>query len=157
MLPFLKVLAQCRYPSTELGVISHLYLLSVPPPETYQDKQAVSITSQFNLYIDYETNLRTNIAGQDYQSLSNFRIRWLRGAVDPRYLPNPTNADPTFEFMIINDDILEPTEYFEIDLIPNPGGNGNAFFYPSAVGRVTIIDDDSCKFSELIAHYYCMI
>ena len=69
----------------------------------------------------------------------------MRDQVHPRYIPNASNSDPAFEFSIINDDIPENIEYFEIDLIPNPGGNGNSFFYPSAVGRVTIIDDDVCK------------
>lgn len=78
--------------------------------------------------------------------LSNFRVRWRANEVDPRFITQPSNNDRVFQFMIMNDDIQESTEYFEIDLIPNPGGNGNAFFYPSAVGRVTIIDDDSRKF-----------
>ena len=80
--------------------------------------------------------------------LSNFRIRWRADQVDPRYVPNPTDPDPTFEVTIINDNVPEPPgrEYFEIDLILNPGGNGNGFFYPRAVGRVTIIDDDIRKF-----------
>ena len=80
--------------------------------------------------------------------LSNFRIRWLADQVDPRYIPTPSRQDPAFEFTIIDDDYPEPPgrEYFEIELILNPGGNGNGFFYPRAVGRVTIIDDDIRKY-----------
>ena len=77
--------------------------------------------------------------------LSNFRIRWRADQVDPRYILNPTNSDPVYQINITDDDIPENLEYFEIDLIPNPGGNGNSFFYPNAVGRVTIIDDDTRK------------
>ena len=85
----------------------------------------------------------------DYNSLENFRIRWQPDQVDPRYIPNPTNNDPVFEIMILDDNIPEPPgrEYFEIDLTLNPTGNNrNGFFYPRAVGRVTIIDDDTRKF-----------
>ena len=91
-----------------------------------------------------KTNLCTDIAFQDYMPLSNFRIRWQVNEVDPKYITSPSDRDRTFEFMIIDNDIPEQTEYFEIDLIPDPGGGrGNGFIFPSAVGRVTIIDDDS--------------
>ena len=78
---------------------------------------------------------------------SNFRIRWLANQVDPRYIPNPTNVDPIFEFVIINDDTQENLmEYFEIDLALNHRGNArNGVFVPNAVGRVTIVDDDGRK------------
>ena len=87
-------------------------------------------------------------AGSDYESKSNFRIRWLSGTVNPRYVPTPTAQDPAFEFRIIDDEIPEePKEYFEIVLTLNPTGNGkNGFFFPDAVGRVTILDDDIRKF-----------
>ena len=65
--------------------------------------------------------------------------------VYPRYLPSETDVDLTFQVNIINDNIPEDQEYFEINLTLNPTGNGNGFFYPTAVGRVTIIDDDTCK------------
>ena len=80
--------------------------------------------------------------------LSDFRIRWRADQVNPRYLPTPSRQDPTFQVTIIDDNVPEPPgrEYFEIELILNPGGNGNGFFYPRAVGRVTIIDDDTRKF-----------
>ena len=79
---------------------------------------------------------------------SNFRIRWLANQVDPRYITNPANSDPVFEFEIIDDETPEdPREYFEIDLSLNPSGNGrNGFFFPDAIGRVTILDDDIREF-----------
>ena len=154
------MLAQWSYQSTELGVIYHGCLLSVPTPVMYQGKQSVSITDtgivqQFTHWqltrYDHERLICVyiNAAGVDYMPLSNFRIRWQADQVEPRYITNPTANDPTFEVIIIDDDILEPPgrEYFEIDLTLNPTGNDrNGFFFPSAVGRVTIIDDDICKF-----------
>lgn len=79
-------------------------------------------------------------------ALSDFRIRWEVNQVDPRYIPTPTDRDPVFQINITNDNIPEVQEYFEIMLTLNEvGSNSNGFFYPSAVGRVTIIDDDICK------------
>ena len=99
------------------------------------------------------TNLCIDTVGVDYERLPSradgdgFRIRWQADQVDPRYVSNPTNNDPVFQINIIDDDIPEPgREYFEIDLSLNPSGNNrNGFFYPRAVGRVTIIDDDARK------------
>lgn len=85
-------------------------------------------------------------AGTDYIAKSDFRIRWFENDVDPRYVQTPTNNDPVFEFTIIDDDIRESEEYFEIDLTLNPMGSGrNGVFFPQAVGRVTILDDEPCK------------
>ena len=44
----------------------------------------------------------------------------------------------------MDDDFPEDrTEYFEIDLVLHPSGSGrNGYFYPDAIGRVTILDDD---------------
>ena len=86
-------------------------------------------------------------AGSDYEALSNFRIRWQANNVNPRYVPNPTTNDPLFEFTILDDDVPEDrVEYFEIDLTLNPTGNNrNGFFFPDAIGRVTILDDDIRK------------
>ena len=84
-------------------------------------------------------------------TLSNFRVRWLADQVDPRYITNPGTNDPVFQVTIIDDNIPEPPgrEYFEIDLTLNPTGNNrNGLFFPSAVGRVTIIDDDIRKFLD---------
>ena len=89
---------------------------------------------------------------------NGFRIRWLADQVDPRYIadsPPNFNNDPVFEITIMNDTIPEPVEYFEIDLTLNPSGNRNGFFYPRAVGRVTIIDDDTRKFLQLGCMHAC--
>ena len=94
------------------------------------------------------TDLCVDAAGVDYRALSDFRIRWLAGdTVNPRYTRLPSNNDQVFQVTIEQDDIPETDEYFEIDLTLNPTGNNrNGFFYPRAVGRVTIIDDDTRKF-----------
>ena len=98
----------------------------------------------------------------DWGDGNGFRIRWLADQVDPRYIPTPTRNDPAFEITIIDDSVAEPPgrEYFEIDLTLNPtGGSRNGFFYPSAVGRVTIIDDDTRKFLYVMVHaaQFCII
>ena len=78
----------------------------------------------------------------DYQPQSNFRIRWLADQVDPR----SGAKDPPLELVIIDDDIEEEPEHFEIDLSLNHRGSGrNGFFYPNTVARVTIVDDDARK------------
>ena len=153
----LKVMEQCRYQSTELEVISPEFLLSVPTLVMYQAKLWVGINLLISIIqcqvnkgndcklIIYAFKVLINAAGVDYMSLSNFRIRWQADQVDPRYIPNSTGADPAFVVTIIDDDIPEPPEgeYFEIVLTLNPGNNRNGFFYPRAVGRVTIVDDDT--------------
>ena len=100
--------------------------------------------------------------GQDYRRLADqnaanpgFRVRWEADESEPRYITNPNvNRDPIFEVEIIDDDIpeLEPPggEYFEIDLSLNPTGNGrNGYFFPNAVGRVTIVDNDGRKYLDM--------
>ena len=103
------------------------------------------------------TDLCIDAAGvnMDYMPLSDFQIRWLRDAVDPRYIPTPTANDPVFQITILDDDIAEPREYFEIDLTLNVVNNRNGFFFPRAVGRVTIIDDDSRKFLYITGKMAC--
>ena len=106
------------------------------------------------------TDLCIDVAGEDYMPLmmpgsesDDFRIRWLEDdVVNPRYTRLPSNRDPVFQVTIMDDDIPEPPgrEYFEIDLTLNPMSNGNGFFYPRAVGRVTIIDDDVRKLLTLL-------
>ena len=84
---------------------------------------------------------------------NGFQIRFLANQVDPKYIPTPTDYDRAFEITIIDDSIAEPPgrEYFEIDLTLNPTGSiRNGFFYPRAVGRVTIIDDDTRKFLYVV-------
>ena len=57
-----------------------------------------------------------------------------------------------FQFTIIDDDIPEDRlEYFEIDLVLNTQGNGrNGYFFPDAIGRVTIRDNDIRKFIIIV-------
>ena len=54
----------------------------------------------------------------------------------------------------MDDDIPEDrVEYFEIDLVLNAQGNGrNGYFFPDAIGRVTILDDDIRKFIISVSH-----
>ena len=93
------------------------------------------------------TDLCIDAVGVDYMVLSDFRIRWLADQVQPRFITNPGPNDDVFEVTIIDDTDPEPREYFEIDLTLNPTGNNrNGVFFPRAVGRVTIIDDDTRKF-----------
>ena len=74
-----------------------------------------------------------NAADEDYVPLSNFQVRWQSNQIDP---------DPTLEFEILDDDNIEAREkFFEIEL----SITRNALFYPCAVGRVTIIEDDLRK------------
>ena len=97
--------------------------------------------------MSFATPILFAVAGYDYVALSDFQIRWLADQVDPRYIPVPTDRDPVFQISIIDDDIPEDLEYFEIQLTLNDHdeNTGNGFFYPYAVGRVTIVDDDICK------------
>ena len=85
-----------------------------------------------------------DVAGTDYFAKSDFRIRWFENDVDPRYISEPSENDQVFQFTIIDDEIEESlVEYFEIDFVLNPSGNGrNGVFVPQAVGRVTILDND---------------
>ena len=56
--------------------------------------------------------------------------------------------DPVFNFEIIDDEIGEEREeYFEIVL----EATRNAVFFPYAVGRVTILDDDIRKYNIILA------
>ena len=97
--------------------------------------------------------------GVDYRRLPDqnaanpgFRVRWEADESEPRFITNPNAMrDPIFEVEIIDDEDpeLPGREYFEIDLSLNPGGNRNGFFFPNAVGRVTIIDDDIRKYLDL--------
>ena len=98
------------------------------------------------------SSILISIDGSDYMAISEFRIRWQEDQVDPRYIPTPSSADPVFQVSIIDDDIPEPfIEYFELVLTLNEGSSGrNGIFYPSAIGRVTIIDDDISKFLFIV-------
>ncbi len=64
--------------------------------------------------------------------VSDVRIRWAPGE-------RLSGRGDSFQFMIVDDDIGESTEYLEIAFDISSTG----FAYPRAVGRVTILDDDS--------------
>ena len=81
------------------------------------------------------------MAGFDYNPISNRRIRWSPNEVDPR---NDTDNDAPFTITIIDDDVEEPTEYFEVFFRVTTTG----FAFPDAVARVAILDDDGRKLGE---------
>jgi len=69
--------------------------------------------------------------GVDYQAVGSTRVRWRPEEVDP----NPNDAP--FAVTILNDDVPEETEYFEVFFRVDV--NGHAF---PGIARVTILDDD---------------
>ena len=75
-------------------------------------------------------------AGSDYLALSGVIIRWQANQRLSRF--DLGNNDVPFDVTIIDDDIPEPTEYFEVHFEVQSTG----YAYPSAIGRVTILDDD---------------
>ena len=80
------------------------------------------------------------MAGSDYVSLSGVRTRWQAGETLSRFeLGTGSGNDVAFEVTILDDDIPEPTEYFEVHFEVQSTGIG----FPSTIGRVTILDDDT--------------
>ena len=70
------------------------------------------------------------------------RIRWQANQRLSRHdLGNGGANDVPFTVTIIDDDIPEPTEYFEVHFEVQSTG----YAYPSAIGRVTILDNDGGK------------
>ena len=63
---------------------------------------------------------------------------FLEGSTTPR----TGNRDIPFDITIVNDDVAEPTEYLEVHFINNQTV-GVGYAYPSAIARVTILDDDT--------------
>lgn len=53
---------------------------------------------------------------------------------------------------IVNDDILEPTETFELVMVPD-----NNLFAVKPVGIITILDDDTCELKWVGGVYVNMI
>ena len=85
------------------------------------------------------------MVGSDFEELSNFAIRWTANSEQPRYITSPNNANQPFTVTILDDDIPEPTEYFEVHFeVENTG-----FAFPSAIGRVTILDNDAVGMCDL--------
>ena len=78
------------------------------------------------------------VAGSDYEEVLQRRVRWKPNKVDPR---NDTANDAPFIIVIVDDDIEEPTEYFEVYFTVETTG----FAFPDSVARVTILDDDEGK------------
>ena len=79
------------------------------------------------------------IAGQDYMARDGPRQIFLAGSVDPR---RDGNRDPPFTVPIVNDDVAEGTEYFEVHFDVDDQPNSGGYAFPSAIARVTIFDDD---------------
>ena len=77
------------------------------------------------------------LAGFDYVAVENTRVRWGKNAAEPRIGVN----DIPFEITIIDDDIEESTEYFEVIFVVDSIG----FAFPDAVARITIIDTSDRK------------
>ena len=78
-------------------------------------------------------------AGSDYNSITRRRIIFLPGQVDAR----SNSADIPFDITIIGDIIPEPTEYLEVHFAIDGGDTqGSGYAYPSAIARVTILDND---------------
>lgn len=74
----------------------------------------------------------------DFLAITNRRIRWRPDTVDPR---TDTANDAPFTITIIDDDILEDTEYLEVHFTVETTG----FAFPDAIARVTILDNDGGK------------
>ena len=69
--------------------------------------------------------------GIDYQAVGSTRVRWKPEDIDP----NPN--DPPFAVTILNDNVPEETEYFEVFFRVDVNG------YPfPGVAQITILDDD---------------
>ena len=67
---------------------------------------------------------------------------FLAGSVDPR---REGNRDPPFTVPIVDDDVMEPTEYFEVHFFVDDQPSSGGYAFPSAIARVTIFDDDGGK------------
>lgn len=79
------------------------------------------------------------MAGTDYQSIIRRRVVFLPDQVDPRMGSN----DVPFDITIVGDDIAEPTEYLEVHFVIDlTDTQGSGYAYPTAIARVTILDDD---------------
>ena len=78
--------------------------------------------------------------GSDYLTLSGVRIQWQPGEKLSRFdlgTGIPT-LDTPFDVTIIDDDVPEPIECFEVHFVVQSTG----YAYPSAIGRITILDND---------------
>ena len=78
------------------------------------------------------------VAGSDYQTITGRRIRWRPNKVDPQ---RDTANDAPFTITIIDDNVNEDDEYLEVHFVVETTG----YAFPSAIARVTILDDDRGK------------
>ena len=80
------------------------------------------------------------VDGSDYNGITRRRVVFLPGQVDARM----NSADFPFDITIIGDTIPEPTEYLEVHFAIDSGDTqGSGYAYPTAIARVTILDDDT--------------
>ena len=77
------------------------------------------------------------MATTDFVPVTGTRLRWRRNEVQP--LAGGQFSD-AFRVQIVDDDVEESTEYFEV-IFTIDSGAGYAF--PNIVGRVTILDNDA--------------
>ena len=61
-----------------------------------------------------------------------------------------TANDMPFDVTIIDDDVDEGTEYFEVHFFVDNQRNSAGYAFPSSIARVTIFDDDGSKCSDVI-------
>ncbi len=52
-----------------------------------------------------------------------------------------------FDVTIINDEVAEETEYFEVHFYVDAQANSGGYAFPSSIVRVTILDDDGGMFN----------
>ena len=77
----------------------------------------------------------------DFMPITSRRIRWTVRPGDDPVNPRIGSNDAPFLITIVNDNILEPTEYFEVHYTVESYG----IAVPDAIARVTILDDDERK------------
>ena len=64
---------------------------------------------------------------------------FLPNQVNPR---KATTKDLDFDVAIIDDDVAESTEYFEVHFFVDSQAKSAGYAFPSSIARVTIFDDD---------------
>ena len=72
-------------------------------------------------------------------TLSDRTFLFQTNSTEPRM---QTQNDMPFNVMIINDDVDEGTEYFEVHFFVDNQTNSGGYAFPSSIARVTIFDDD---------------
>ena len=61
-----------------------------------------------------------------------------------------TSNDRPFDVTIIDDDVDEGTEYFEVHFFVDSQRNSGGYAFPSSIARVTIFDDDGGEYSIIM-------